>query len=115
MCVQVVTRGPPCATHHQPEAILTTTSLMHYAIMRMKKRGKKHHTHIKAIMLGPGGHRLQRPCAQGRTRAKQDPAQASAPGRNRTRSAGGATTHDVAPLAAATTDTTFMPHGLLTH
>ena len=45
------------------------------------------------ITPDPGGHRPQRPCAQGRTRAKQDQAQASAPGQNRTRSVGGATTH----------------------
>ena len=41
----------------------------------------------------PSGHRPQRPCAQKRTRAKQDRAHANAPGQNRTRSVGGATTH----------------------
>ena len=45
------------------------------------------------ITPDPGGHRPQRPCAQGRTCAKQDQAQASAPGRNRTQFVGGATTH----------------------
>ena len=45
------------------------------------------------IMPDPGGHRPRRPCAQRRTRAKHDQAQASAPGQNRTRSVGGATTH----------------------
>ena len=40
-----------------------------------------------------GGHRPQRPCAQGRTCAKRDQAQASAPGQNRTQCGGGATTH----------------------
>ena len=42
---------------------------------------------------GHHGHSPQRPCAQGRTRAKHDPAQASAPGQNWTRSIGWATTH----------------------
>ena len=41
----------------------------------------------------PGGHRPQCPCAQGRTCAKQDQAQASALGQNRTQFGGGATTH----------------------
>ena len=45
------------------------------------------------ITPDPGGHRSQCPCAQGRTRAKQDQAQASSPGQNQTRSVGGATTH----------------------
>ena len=54
---------------------------------REKKRNRSD------ITPDPGGHRPQHPCAQGRTRAKQDQAQASAPGQNRTRSAGGATTH----------------------
>ena len=36
------------------------------------------------ITADPGGHRPQHPCAQGRTRAKQDQAQASAPWQNRT-------------------------------
>ena len=45
------------------------------------------------ITSDPGGHRPQRPCAQGRTRGKQDQAQATAPGQNPTRSVGGATTH----------------------
>ena len=43
------------------------------------------------IMPNQGGLRPQRPCAQGRTCAKQDQAQASAPGQNR--SEGEATTH----------------------
>ena len=45
------------------------------------------------ITKDPGGHRPQRPYAQGRTHAKQDQAQASAPGQNQTRSVGGATMH----------------------
>ena len=45
------------------------------------------------ITPDPGGHRPQRPCAQGRTCAKQDQAQASAPGQSRTEFVGGATTH----------------------
>ena len=47
------------------------------------------------ITTDPGGHPPHRPYAQpeGRTRAKQDQAQASAPGQNQTRSVGGATTH----------------------
>ena len=45
------------------------------------------------ITPDPGGHRPQRPCAQGRTCAKRDQAQASAPGQNRTQCGGGATTH----------------------
>ena len=45
------------------------------------------------ITPDPGGHRPQRPCAPGRTRAKQDQAQESDPGQNQTRSVGGATTH----------------------
>ena len=45
------------------------------------------------ITPDPGGHRPQRPCAQGRTYAKQDQPQASAPGQNRTQCGGGATTH----------------------
>ena len=45
------------------------------------------------ITPDPSGHRPQRPCTQRRTRAKQDQAQASAPGQTRTRSVGGATTH----------------------
>ena len=48
---------------------------------------------ISNIMPDTGRHRQQHPCAQGRTRAKQDQAQASAPGQNRIRSVGGATTH----------------------
>ena len=45
------------------------------------------------ITPDPGGHRPQRPCAQGRTCAKQDQAQASALGQNRIQLGGGATTH----------------------
>ena len=45
------------------------------------------------ITPDPGGHRPQRPCAQGRTYAKQDQPRASAPGQNRTQRGGGATTH----------------------
>ena len=41
----------------------------------------------------PGGHRPQHPCAQGRTRAKQDQAQSSASGQNWARAIGGAATH----------------------
>ena len=54
---------------------------------------KKKHTHRSDITPDPGGHWPQRPCAQGRTGAKQDQAQASAPGQNRTQFGGGATTH----------------------
>ena len=53
-------------------------------------RGKKNRSDITP---DPGGHRSQRPCAEGRTRAKQDQVQVSAPGQNQTRSVGGATTH----------------------
>ena len=38
------------------------------------------------ITPDPGGHRPQRPCAQGRTYAKQDQPQASAPGQNQNQS-----------------------------
>ena len=55
------------------------------------------HDYKKRKQIGhharPRRHRPQRPYAQGRTRAKQDQAQASAPGPNRIRSVGGATTH----------------------
>ena len=51
------------------------------------------HLNRSEITADPGGHRPQHPCAQGRTRAKQDQAQASAPGQNRTRFVGGATMH----------------------
>ena len=40
----------------------------------------------------PRGHRPQRPCAQGRTCAKQEQAQGAAPGHTQNRIAGGATT-----------------------
>ena len=40
----------------------------------------------------PGGHRPQRPCAQRRTRAKQEKVQGAAPGQTKNRPAGGATT-----------------------
>ena len=56
----------------------------------MQKNSKKHRSDITP---DPGGHRPQRPCAQGRTCAKQDQAQASAQGQNRTQFASGATTH----------------------
>ena len=56
----------------------------------LEKKGQKRRSDITP---DPGGHWPQRPCAQGQTRAKQDQAQASAPGQNRTRSAGGATAH----------------------
>ena len=42
------------------------------------------------ITTDPGEHRVQHPYTQGRTRAQQDQAQASAPGQNQTRSVGGA-------------------------
>ena len=45
----------------------------------------------KDVTPDAGGHRPQRPCAQGFPRAKQDEVQASAPGQNRTHSVGGAT------------------------
>ena len=45
------------------------------------------------ITPDPGGHRPQRPCAQGRTCAKKDQPQASASGQNQTQFGGGATTH----------------------
>ena len=57
----------------------------------IKKKIKN--THRSDITPDPGGRRPQRPCAQGRTCAKQDQAQASAPGQNRTQFVGGATTH----------------------
>ena len=44
-----------------------------------KKKKKKGRSDITP---DPGGHRPQRPCAQGRTYAKQDQPQASAPGQN---------------------------------
>ena len=56
----------------------------------MQKNSKKHRSDISP---DPGGHRPQRPCAQGRTCAKQDQAHASAPGQNRTQFTSGATTH----------------------
>ena len=43
------------------------------------------------ITPDPGGHRPQRLCAQGRTCAKQDQVQASAPGQNRTQFVGSTT------------------------
>ena len=51
-------------------------------------------TNRSGITPDPAGHRPQRPYsyAQGRTRAKQDKAQASAQAQNQTRSVGGATT-----------------------
>ena len=55
-----------------------------------KKQKQKNRSDITP---DPGGHRPQRPCAQGRTYAKQDQPQASAPGQNRTQRVGGATTH----------------------
>ena len=58
-----------------------------------KEAGKKIKINRSDITLDPGGHRSQRPCAQGRTYAKQDQPQASAPGQNRTQRGGGATTH----------------------
>ena len=54
---------------------------------------KKENKNRSDITPDPGGNRPQRPCAQGRTFAKQDQPQASAPGQNRTQCGGGATAH----------------------
>ena len=55
--------------------------------------GKKKNNNRSDITPDPAGHRPQRPCAQGRTCAKQAQPQASALGQNRTQFGGGATTH----------------------
>ena len=60
---------------------------MHGPFARKKKNNQIGH-HDRPRRNWP-----QRPYAQGRTRAKQDQVQASAPGQNQTRSIGGATTH----------------------
>ena len=52
---------------------------------------KRKEKNISDIMPDPGGHRPQRPYAQGLARAKQDQAQASAPRQNQARSVDGAT------------------------
>ena len=67
--------------------------LSHIATPRRRVCMKHEVKNRSDITPYPGGHRPQRPCAQGWTRAKQDQAHASAPGQNRTRSVGGATTH----------------------
>ena len=61
--------------------------LQHCTVLKKEKKNRSD------ITPDPGGHWPQRPCAQGRTCAKQDQAQASAPGQNRTQCGGGATTH----------------------
>ena len=80
-------RTPYTASPHACQALELPMWTPQTCLLQQQKKNRSD------ITPDPGGHRPQRPCAQGRTCAEQDQAQARALGQNRTQFGGGATTH----------------------